>query len=281
MSATDSSSSANAENNANFDHAGSSARTLEAIPSRTPSVSEADVEVNTVGEAAANLSILEAGCEGIEHERISIQVVTKWESDFVLYAHSNERTVDYAVTRDVLRVTSPVLRQLIEQNSEQYPTHSDENGGCCDICGRRKGHSTLHLEEDDLEAFLSLLEIVHSRASHHLLDPDFDLVTRIAVACEKYGWQKAILPWKQIWIKKYLKHILEPGYEDWLRVAKIFEIEEKTTGLVDLLCEECSCLVRDAESGRNFVKRKGKPVFTDLWPQEILGEYFQRDISYK
>ncbi|KAK6519247.1 hypothetical protein TWF281_003083 [Arthrobotrys megalospora] len=278
MLATNPSSSATSESTATADQASSSSGVWEAVPSRTPSVSEA--EVDTVTEAAEELSLSNADHEERVCKHTIFEVIAESESDFVLYTWSEGQTFDFAVSREVLRITSPVFRELIDRTIEKDAAsadggddsdqHSDQ--GSCEYCRGKKNENSLYLQGDDRDALLGLLQIIHCRPNSDLLDASFDLVKRVAVVCEKYQWQEAILPWKKIWIEKYLKHILEPGYEDWLRVAKVFRIEEETTKLIEIMGNECSNLVQSRRSGRNYVSRNGEGICTDLWPQEVLDQ---------
>ncbi|KAK6519246.1 hypothetical protein TWF281_003082 [Arthrobotrys megalospora] len=267
MSATNPSTPANenVKSSASIDDASASASTWENIPSKTPSVSEAEAEIDGVETATAKVSLSDA------FECTTVDIIENRDSDFILHTDVGERVVHYMVSADVLRITSPVLRKLIERNSDQYPASPDDRDKVCGVCGCRKIKGSLCLEDDDPDALRTVLQIVHCKHRQDLMKLEFPSVTMVAVVCEKYEWQNAILPWLLFWISKYSEKSLKSGYENWLRVAKAFKTEGSAE-LIEVLSDECGSLSKDPESGRTYVVRGTERVFTDLWPPESLGE---------
>ncbi|KAK6358772.1 hypothetical protein TWF730_008091 [Orbilia blumenaviensis] len=172
---------------------------------------------------------------------------------------SPTQTVVFEVSEDVIWVSSPVMREMLQlgagqRNEPAHPYH--------------KRFTEIHLKDSDPDALRNLLQIVHCKADPALVDASFDLVKRIARSSEKYQWQRAILPWKKIWADKYLERALEPGYEDWILIARVFGIEEEASKLLSILADECSSLFEDDKSKKKYFMRSGKQVYTENWPRE-------------
>ncbi|KAK6352085.1 hypothetical protein TWF730_008916 [Orbilia blumenaviensis] len=245
----------------------------------TPSTSENEVQIEYMLDITPEMSKIDIESKDIEW----INIVTPPESNFILFIHLKKRTVAYRVMRDTVSCTSPLLRNRINWNRDRYKTSPNTIDGSCDGCGNANGGSHLHLYDDDNDpdAVRNLLQIIHCKPDLALLNPGFDLVKRIAIVCEKYQFEESILPWRHIWTEKFLQHILDPGYEDWLRIIKIFGIEEKTAKLktaelVRVLGEQCSALMTDIKSGRVFMVRRGERVFTGLWPGKAVSEIIEQ-----
>ncbi|EGX48264.1 hypothetical protein AOL_s00080g389 [Orbilia oligospora ATCC 24927] len=171
-----------------------------------------------------------------------VYVIEEWKSDIILCMHGlDERIIHFFVSRDVLWLSSPVMRRLLVSHAQEYPFDAeDDMEKTCMTCECPEGSRAMHLDNEDPEIFLKLLQIVHHKPDAGLLDANFDTIIRIAINCKKYQLHQAILPWEQIWIGKYLKHILEPGYENWLCIGEVFDVEDKLIKLIEILAEECS-----------------------------------------
>ncbi|KAF3282270.1 hypothetical protein TWF970_001683 [Orbilia oligospora] len=201
-----------------------------------------------------------------------VYVIEEWKSDIILCMHGlDERIIHFFVSRDVLWLSSPVMRRLLVSHAQEYPFDAeDDMEKTCMTCECPEGSRAMHLDNEDPEVFLKLLQIVHHKPDAGLLDANFDTIIRIAINCKKYQLHQAILPWEQIWVGKYLKHILEPGYENWLCIGEVFDVEDKLTELIEVLAEECSITYKQQSSERVYVLRYEMKVFVDLWPIKYL-----------
>ncbi|KAF3297143.1 hypothetical protein TWF132_008501 [Orbilia oligospora] len=77
-------------------------------------------------------------------------------------------------------------------------------------------------------------------------------------------------PWA--WLQKYARKALEPGFEDWLFVAKVFECDLWVEDLLLVLAEQCG---KPSPRG-GFIHRKGVAVPTALWPRHHLAKILAR-----
>ncbi|KAK7539783.1 uncharacterized protein J3D65DRAFT_666469 [Phyllosticta citribraziliensis] len=77
----------------------------------------------------------------------------------------------------------------------------------------------VELPEDDPLALEVLLNIAHMR--YHLVPEvlDFPVLVQVTVLTDKYGATGLLRPWYKLWLASVEKHLLDPGYEEWLWIA--------------------------------------------------------------
>ncbi|KAK6519248.1 hypothetical protein TWF281_003084 [Arthrobotrys megalospora] len=171
------------------------------IPSRTPSQSEVDeISSPTVTkETAENASLSKPSSpiepttstkqydgdfdEGISN--ITITTFTKdYDSTIIVKDKSDGKVIEYQVSKDILSISSPVLKSLISSNLLQCASGL-QDGQTTAPPGEYK--HTLHLEghPSAFEAILSIIHFVPDKKV--LLNISFDTFTEIAVLVEKFS----------------------------------------------------------------------------------------------
>ncbi|KAF3182632.1 hypothetical protein TWF788_005946 [Orbilia oligospora] len=245
------------------------------VPSRTPSQSETDtssmleVENDTEPPVFGPRRLTRLGLSenahayysnsGSRQPEISVDYSFTEDCDLVIVIHSpHSPIVRYAVSKEVLSVSSRVLRPLIRELSEYR---------LVTVAGRRLGY----LEMTGYpEAFRIILSILHFNPALDIRDINFKTFTRITYLSEMYQWQRVLEVWNNIWLDKYEPHALEPGYEDWLYIADIFGRNNPVESLVTCLGKECYSVEHGAMVNRRLVIRGGVHLNASLWSQEQL-----------
>ncbi|KAF3182204.1 hypothetical protein EYR41_010670 [Orbilia oligospora] len=244
------------------------------VPSRTPFQSEADTYSmvegeNDMGSTGFGPELALQGLSENAHAyynttrsrlpEISVDYSFTEDCDLVLVIHSpHSPIVRYAVSKEVLSVSSRVLRPLVRELSEYRLVM---------VAGKRLGYLEM---TGHPEAFRIILSILHFNPASDIRDINFKTFTRITYLSEMYQWQGVLEVWNNIWLDKYEPHALEPGYEDWLYIADIFGRNNPVESLVTRLGKECYSMEHGAMLNRRLISRGGAHLDTSLWSQEQL-----------
>ncbi|KAK6354427.1 hypothetical protein TWF730_008832 [Orbilia blumenaviensis] len=208
---------------------------------------------------------------------------------------SSNKETRYLVSSQILRVVSPVWRRQLDPESpfQSLPTVVEAS--------TNRPHTLLTLHDDDPNTLLSVFNILHfSTANIPTSSISFNKLKAFAVLCDKYDCVHVLKPYSRVWLDKWASSsptsaslnaalgnsssggsgsgggcsiLLEPGYEDWLFIAKVFgddrfvgELEQKLM----LQAGEISLC------GTYFLRRGGKGVVeTALIPEATLKRIMQ------
>ncbi|EPS38519.1 hypothetical protein H072_7728 [Dactylellina haptotyla CBS 200.50] len=165
----------------------------------------------------------------------------------------------YLVSSQILRVVSPVWRRHLDPDSPFQKIGTEL------VAGRQ--HIVMALEDDDPDTLLALLNVLHfSTENIPTASVDFAQLRSFAVLCDKYDCVHVLNPYSKSWLDRWASGVQEPGYEDWLFIAKVFKDERGVRDLERSLVEESSSL---SACGSYFF-RKGIEVSTALIPEVVL-----------
>ncbi|KAK6502072.1 hypothetical protein TWF481_009883 [Arthrobotrys musiformis] len=271
-----------------MDNSAATTPTCEAA-SMTPSVSEDGTAPEMTEELDKDLGRLlpgptlrgsQLGLDGKLKGEL-IYITTSQEFDMVLCNHDSKgKARHFFVSSEVLRLSSPRIDRELVLHAGKWRFQPGKVGEIRKvyICGCPEHSRAVHLcDYSDTDTLRRLFQILHGRSDTSLLHLDFHSVARIAVACERYECYQAFLPWKHIWVEKYWKNMLEPGYEDWIRIGEIFEVWE-TDELMGVLANECAYNYshRNGVCGTHVLTRGGKEVPTNLWSQLSILDFIER-----
>ncbi|KAK6529900.1 hypothetical protein TWF281_009054 [Arthrobotrys megalospora] len=185
-------------------------------------------------------------------------------SDLIIHLPStptNPGAHRYLVSSQILRVVSPVWRRYLDPDSPFKSLSSAVET----VSGRPHIFMTLH--DDDPDTLLAVLSILHFSSEHvPTTSIDFAQLKSFAVLCDKYDCIHILNPYSKSWLDEWASVVLEPGYEDWLFIAKVFKDDRNVKELEDLLVEESSSL---SVCGGYFL-RSGREVETSLIPEIVL-----------
>ncbi|KAF3920706.1 hypothetical protein ABW21_db0209764 [Orbilia brochopaga] len=182
-------------------------------------------------------------------------------SDLLITLRNGHRMHRYLVSSQILRVVSPVWRRYLDPDTPfRKLTETQE------LDGRAHAVMALAGDDDDPETLLAVLSVLHFSADGVPAKVDFAQLRAFAVLCDKYDCVHVLRMWSRGWLNQWAPVALEPGYEDWLFVAKVFGDERNVGELEARLVEEASSL---SECGSYFL-RSGVEVPTALIPENVL-----------
>ncbi|KAF3117118.1 hypothetical protein TWF706_000317 [Orbilia oligospora] len=254
----------------------------ETFPASTTSPQlKVDTEENTLipKEESANASISEAPkaervenvFDGFDGPKVRKYLLTE-DHNFVILNNDKPRgrLSKYLVSKDVLSVSSPVLRSLIKPSTRNQTTQAQKQG-CENInappTAIMRADNILQLEHDT-HSLYKILSIIHFCSTvdklHKLGFKDWKDLTVLA---EKYQWTQALQPWKSIWITKHRASFLLPGYENWLYLSKVYGSDYQVDALIrtlSLYCRFDGNQISRYDNTIGFVEE----LNTELWPEE-------------
>ncbi|KAF3297141.1 hypothetical protein TWF132_008499 [Orbilia oligospora] len=254
----------------------------ETFPASTTSPQlKVDTEENTLvpKEESANASISEAPkaervenvFDGFDGPKVRKYLLTE-DHNFIILNNDKPqgRLSKYLVSKDVLSVSSPVLRSLIKPSTRNQTAQARKQG--CEninapLTAIMRTDSILQLEHDT-HSLYKILSIIHFCSTveklHKLGFKDWKDLTVLA---ETYQWTQALQPWKIIWITKHRASFLLPGYEDWLYLSKVYGSDYQVDALIGTLSLYCSF---DGKQISRYDNTTGfaEELNTKLWPEE-------------
>ncbi|KAF3143670.1 hypothetical protein TWF569_007287 [Orbilia oligospora] len=254
----------------------------ETFPASTTSPQlKVDTEENTLvpKEESANASISEAPkaervenvFDGFDGPKVRKYLLTE-DHNFVILNNDKPRgrLSKYLVSKDVLSVSSPVLRSLIKPSTRNQTTQAQKQG-CENInappTAIMRADNILQLEHDT-HSLYKILSIIHFCSTvdklHKLGFKDWKDLTVLA---ETYQWTQALQPWKSIWITKHRASFLLPGYENWLYLSKVYGSDYQVDALIrtlSLYCRFDGKQISRYDNTIGFVEE----LNTELWPEE-------------
>ncbi|RVD89631.1 uncharacterized protein DFL_000630 [Arthrobotrys flagrans] len=249
-------------------------------PLRTPSQSETDTDFTTAEETASDPStsglstprrlIADTNNSIASPEETGTAITTTTTTftedyDLVVIAkdENNQQAFKYQVSKDVLSVSSSVLRPLIRA----IPAPSDNSG----TAATTRRFRELDLDGDP-EALRVIFGIIHFNADESSRDISFNTLYKIAILAEKYQWQGALQTWSEIWLLLWERFALDPGYENWLYISKVFNTQREVENLVALLAKQCSSIGVEGVQAYRLCDARKEYLNTELWPEELQNQ---------
>ncbi|EGX48262.1 hypothetical protein AOL_s00080g387 [Orbilia oligospora ATCC 24927] len=259
----------------------SSHETVDVPVSTTSSQLKVDTEENTLvpKEESTNASISEAPkaervenvFDGFDGPKVRKYLLTE-EHDFIILNNDKRqgRLSKYLVSKDVLSVSSPVLRSLIKPSTQNQTVQAQkpafENINAPPTAIMRTGN-TLQLEHDEYSLY-RILSIIHFCSTvDKLHNLDFKAWKGLTVLAETYQWTQVLRPWKSIWVRKHGTSFLLPGYEDWLYLSKVYGSDYQVDALTRTLSLYCRFNGRQI-SRYDSITGSVEVLNTKIWPAE-------------
>ncbi|KAF3210349.1 hypothetical protein TWF679_006844 [Orbilia oligospora] len=253
----------------------------ETVISTTPPQLKVDNEENPPvqkGESAT-VSISEAPkaervenvLDGFDGPKVRRYLLTEDHNFTILNNDKPQgRLSKYLVSKDVLSVSSPVLRSLIKPSTRNQTAQAQEQG-CENVnappTAIMRTDNILQLEHDEYSLY-RILRIIHfCPTTHRLHTLSFKAWKDLTVLAETYQWTQALQPWKSIWIKKHEASFLLSGYEDWLYLSKVYGSDYQVDQLVTTLSLHCHFDGKQISRYDNITGTM-EVLNTELWPEE-------------
>ncbi|KAF3250712.1 hypothetical protein TWF192_005151 [Orbilia oligospora] len=247
------------------------------IPPRTPSRSDVDSNSVMAEETASDPSTSGLSTPqrldfetsdspaNIPEASINLTNATIFTEDYdlivVVRSQTDQRTFIYLVSKDILSVSSSVLRPIIRA----LPAPNGILGAIATVKGLKK----LYIDGDP-EALRVIFHILHFDADESCRDVEFNTLCQIAILADKYQWQMALQTWSEIWLLLWEKFALDPGYENWLYISEVFNSLNEVEKLVELLGKECSALDVEGFQPYRVNGTQNQYLNTELWPMDLL-----------
>jgi hypothetical protein len=161
-------------------------------------------------------------------------IAPQGDVELVLQSDSIEDICTYRVSSERLCAASPVFRAMLGPDSrfseavELRRVDRDGNGLC-----------KVNAECCDPNALAAVLKIFHG-CTHDLPDDiEFKALVDVAVICDYYDCALAVESWAEKWIKPWKIYIIEPGYDSWILIAKVFKDKESYSKIASHLILNC------------------------------------------
>ncbi|KAK6337044.1 hypothetical protein TWF718_009830 [Orbilia javanica] len=238
-------------------------------PSGSPSGPGEDAfsDPSTSGLSTPRLSAVSTSRTVTDPEDTSHTLTEDYDLIIIARGGNGQRNVRYLVSKDVLSVSSAILRTLIRG----IPAPNQIAGTArADLITTTTTTArevrTLELEGEP-EALKYIFEIIHFKADEHRRDVSFNTLCDIAVLTTRYRWQRALETWSDIWLLLWERFALNPGYENWLYISKVFN-NRRPDSLVSILGRQCSAI--DVQEVRPYRRHNNRNHYLniELWPQE-------------
>ncbi|KAK6507776.1 hypothetical protein TWF481_006199 [Arthrobotrys musiformis] len=238
------------------------------VPSRTPSHSEADTGYSAGEESDAESSSqgphtprrLSTNANNIaipETRSIDVRCFFTVECDLLVVVRSNASSVNvvrYAVSKEVLAISSQVLRPLIRELPDLR----------INVAGRRV--NVLEVTGDS-EAFRIIFSILHFNPASDIREISVRTFAQITVLAEKYQLQGALEAWNPIWLDNLEPRALERGNENWLYIANVLNRNSQVEALVARLGRDCYAMEDHIMRRKSSDGRHEESLETTLWPE--------------
>ncbi|RVD86052.1 uncharacterized protein DFL_004346 [Arthrobotrys flagrans] len=242
-------------------------------PSESDTASTVERALNTPSEADP-ASIVELPLDAPDEVDITIKVKLTENHNFTIMImdESKGKMLEFLVSDSILAASSQYFKVLFRMGDSGVQVdqqgESPVTSPVTSALLRTIGHTYIQCRGDPL-ALHSILGIIHFCPDENLFDIDFSLLTNIAFVAEEFSWNKALLPWSTVWLTKYSQHALDPGFENWLYVSKVFGSNERVDELVKLLARTCAVSKYDTSKIFRNVSDTLQELNTTLWPPEI------------
>ena len=122
------------------------------------------------------------------------------------------------VSRHTLCLSSKVFKAMLSDNSPFLEGASNSNKGTA-----LDGTPSVKLMDDDYNAMLILMNVIHLKGSSVPQCVPFPLLDALAVSCDKYDMRASLGPWPGVWARRYFENFEQAGRERLLFIATAFQ----------------------------------------------------------
>ncbi|KAK6519753.1 hypothetical protein TWF506_000052 [Arthrobotrys conoides] len=230
----------------------------ESCSSEEPLATDSETEIETDFALALPGPVLPIESEVVEKSvflkengKNVVVVEIDDDADFAAIVTEDSYSFSYLVSKHILIRSSTIIKSLVSSMP--------------------KDARTVNLTGDS-NAMNIILRIIHFHSMDDVFYLTFEEVKQVAILCDRYKWHNVLRPFSRAWLQKYAKGALEPGFEDWLFVAKVFECDLWVEDLLLVLAEQCG----EPSPCGGFIDRRGVTIPTSLWPRHHLAKILAR-----
>ncbi|PVH73882.1 hypothetical protein DL98DRAFT_594572 [Cadophora sp. DSE1049] len=175
----------------------------------------------------------------------------------LLVTYKAKELVGYA-SADTLVLASPVWKNFL------FPPWDDDPAPVGEVKEKQ-----IDCTEDDGEALLVLLNIVHLNFNAVPSTLEYSTLLQVAVRVDQYDCIKIVRPWLESWMKHEHGESLKPNQEGWLFIAWVFEPEnifEKLAKHLVVNSNVTSASMSGSSPPQNLHPPNGKPLASTMPP---------------
>lgn len=176
----------------------------------------------------------------------------------LLVSYSNQ-SLALLGSSQVLSLASPVWNKTL---NPPFPKLVSKEGGNNNIQDKQ-----IDFSEDDTEALLLLLRIVHLQFNKIPSRLEFDTILNVAILCDKYDCVGVVKPWLPLWLVNEDTQCDKPGYEEWLFIAWVFGREKLFQSLATQL------LLGMKTNGEGESLASTGEILSSQMPPDIIGRF--------
>ena len=135
------------------------------------------------------------------------------DGDIILRVGHENNSSSILVSSKILFLASPVFKAMLSANYA-------EGQGSSSVSNPRP----VMLPEDDPEIMLLICQKLHFHSAEKSAACDLNLLSRLALVCDKYDLSRALNPWLELLVQT--AKLSAEGYDQWaqlLRCSQIFE----------------------------------------------------------
>lgn len=203
----------------------------------------------------------------------SIDIIPDGDLVLVLREDDDENIQDVRirVASQVLCIVSPVFKAMLSPDSPFV-----EATALRQARGYPDPPAVIILPDDDYGSAMRALLILHHRYDD-LLQPSFQGLVRFSEFVDKYQLAAAVRPMMDIWLKAYFKHLLDPGFENFLTIAWVFGMADDFENLSTELVWRAEIKESGGSGRRLDVKFRTHyylmKTLSDTIPSVVIGTY--------
>lgn len=180
--------------------------------------------------------------------------------EFICLSEDGDRTIIVGEAGDSQRLYKVDSRSMAMASPIWKAMFSTKNG-----FRESNPNEPVEFPEDDAEALLILLRIIHYRFHEVPKElPSFECLLEIAVLCDKYDVAQLVRPFIEGWMRPWINFYLEPGYEHWLFIAWTFGCQE----IFDTLASALVLRIEVHQGGK--IKRWNRPRSRETSQDSII-----------
>jgi len=216
----------------------------------------------------------EASTNADEHKQEIVRLEICPYGDMQIVLKTTEIYATYQVSSHQLCSASPVFRAMLGPNSSfAEAVELRRHQASTSSTDTTKDLFEIVVEDHDPAALGAVLYVIHGRSQFLPDEISFKSLMEVAIVVDYYDCAEVMRPWDEKWMKQWMEHAENPGYENWLFIAWVFKVQQVFGALTKTFSRKCArknreFMVNTAEAGNNVKNWKSLDYHI---PQKIIG----------